>query len=243
MKNEEIYNKMQNVAAMNIDFPITDNDIKLISDEIDAISNEHWYWCTFRKSYLICLYGNSEVNNKQDMHWLPFTKNCINLKNFCETHIFTKTTIKPRVIVIRTFPNMKMKHHTDTSLDKINLFEPKIRLVLKGRKNNTLYYINQNGKHIHISDKWRSYIMNGSLLHGMDNQGEEKYTLCWGEPWRGDKLENINFVNFLEQQIEKNYNTAITVSSLGQVDHSIGIKNEKNERIYSWNEWHAHTKN
>lgn len=242
MKNkQELHKRLIDIAAMELDFPINDSDIYDIAKEIDEISDEHWYYCTFRQAYLICLYGNKNPDNKTDMSWLPFTEHCTKLRSLCEDFIFEMTDVKPRVIIIRTMPGMEMSHHTDVSEDKLHLFEPKLRLVLKGREKNTLYYINENDEHIHIPESWRAYIMSGAALHGMSNQGEEKYTLCWGEPWEGDNLENQKFVEYIEQQLSKHEYNSIKISELGRVNHRLGIKDKNNDRIISWNEYHSKT--
>jgi len=242
MKNkQELHDTLIDIAAMRLDFPVSDQDLSDIADEIDDIPNEHWYYCTFRKSYLICLYGNIDVDNKKDMDWLPFAKNCKKLKKLCEEFIFPMTTVIPRVIIIRTMPGMEMSHHTDVSIDKLHKFEPKLRLVLKGREKNTLYYINENQEHVHIPESWRAYIMSGAAMHGMDNRGEEKYTLCWGEPWEGDDLDNAKFVEYMSDQLEKHSHEAIKISDLGNVNHASGIKDKNKEKIMSWNEYHDST--
>lgn len=241
MKNkQQLHDILIDIAAMELDFPVTDNDLKEIAEEIDKISDEHWYYCTFREAYLICLYGNVNPDDKENMNWLPFTKHCRKLKKLCEDFVFPMTNIKPRVIIIRTTPGMNMSLHTDVSKDKLHLFEPKLRLVLKGREKNTLYYVNENGEHVHIPESWRAYIMSGAGIHGMTNRGEEKYTLCWGEPWRGDNLENKKFVDYMNEQLGKHYSDAIKLSDLGNVDHGAGVKTKK-DRIISWNEYHNKT--
>lgn len=243
MKNDTLRETLLDIAAMEIDFPVTDEILSEMAAEVDAIPDEHWYWCTFRESYLICLYGNADVNNKKDMYWLPYAENCTKIKKLCEEFIFPMTTVRPRIIIIRTMPGMVMRHHTDCNADQIKNLEPKLRLVLKGRKKNTLYYINENNDHVHISEEWRGYIMSGAALHGMANTGGDKYTLCWGDPWTGDNLENEKFIEYITDQISKHKENAITISSLGNVDHVSGVKNTKVEKIYSWNEWHNRQKN
>ena len=230
-------NKIIDTAAMELDFPLNDDDILDIANEIDKIPDEHWYWCTFRESYLICLYGNEDVNDKKNMKWLHYAEHCYNLKLFCEEFIFPMTNTRPRVIIIRTMPGMKMRLHTDCYMEEINKLEPKLRLILKGREKNTLYYVNEKGEQVHIPEEWRAYIMSGAALHGMDNNGEEKYTLCFGDPWTGDELQNSNFVSYMTEQYSKHFKDAITLSSLGSVDHASGIKDPKIEKIYSWNDW------
>lgn len=231
-------NKILDTAAMELDFPVTDHDLAHMSMEIDAIPNEYWYWCTFRESYLICLYGNDDVNNKENMNWLPHAKSCKKLISLCENFIFPMTNIKPRIIIIRTMPGMKMRLHTDCYKNQLAQLEPKLRLILKGREHNTLFYVNENGNKIHIPDEWRGYIMSGAALHGMDNIAEEKYTLCFGDPWTGDELQNKKFVSYMIEQYKKHYTNAITISSLGDVNHASGIKDPRVEKIYPWNKWH-----
>lgn len=239
MKNkQQLHDALIDIAAMQLDFPLTDKDIQDIADEIDRIEDKHWYYCTFRKAYLICLYGNANPDNKENMDWLPFTAHCSKLRRLCENFIFPMTNVNPRVIIIRTCPGMEMSHHTDVSVDRLNVFEPKLRLVLKGREKNTLYYINENNNHIHIPESWKAYIMSGAGMHGMANRGKEKYTLCWGEPWTGDNLENTKFVDYINDQLEKHYFDAIKLSELGNVDHGAGVKT-KQHRIIKWNEYHS----
>ena len=243
MKNNEqltLKNKIINTAAMELDFPINDSDIDQMASELDSIPNEAWYWCTFRNSYLICLYGNTDINNKDNLDWLTASESCHRLRRLCEDFIFPMTNKRPRIIVIRTLPGMEMKEHTDCDKDQLANLEPKLRLVVKGRKNNTLYFVNEKNEQVHISEEWKSYIMSGAALHGMKNIGTEKYTICWGDPWIGDNLENVKFVEYMEQQYEKHGNDAITFDSLGKVNHSIGVKNTEVEKIYSWEEWNAY---
>lgn len=241
MRNKkQLHDTLIDVAAMKLDFPVTDDDLEKISEEIDKIPDEYWYYCTFREAYLICLYGNANPDDKENMDWLPFTKHCHKLKQLCEEFVFPMTDKSPRVIIIRTTPGMKMSHHTDVGIERLHVFEPKLRLILKGRKKNTLYYINENNEHIHIPESWRAYIMSGAGMHGMANQGEEKYTLCWGEPWTGDNLENEKFIEYMNEQLDKHYSDAIKLSELGNVDHGAGVKTKK-DRIISWNEYHSKT--
>lgn len=242
MKNENLRSKIINTAAMELDFPVCDADINQMAVELDLIPDEEWYWCTFRNSYLICLYGNEDINNKEEMYWLPAAQYCQTLKNLTEEFIFPMTTKRPRVIVIRTFPGMEMKEHTDCNEDQLAKLEPKLRLVVKGRENNTLYFKNENNDQVHISENWRSYIMSGAALHGMKNVGTEKYTICWGDPWTGDDLTNEKFVRYMEEQFKNHEHESITFSSLGNVEHAAGVKNPKIEKIYSWKEWNEHKK-
>jgi hypothetical protein len=239
---EELKKLIIDTAAMQIDLPITDDDIETIAKEIESIPDQHWYWCTFRESYLICLYGNDDVNDKKNMKWLLAANNCTKLKDLCENFIFKMTTVKPRIIVIKTFAGMQMREHTDCYKDQLDKLEPKMRLVVKGRKKNTLYFVNEDGDRVNISDEWRSYIMSGASLHGMQNVEGEKLTICWGDPWVGDDLQNEFFVNFIREQYQKYLSNAILRSELGNVDNEKGIKDPKKERIYSWEEWNGRKK-
>lgn len=242
MRNrQQLHDTLIDIAAMQLDFPLTDTDIQDIANEIDEIDDQHWYYCTFRKAYLICLYGNVNPDDKENMDWLPFTAHCTKLRRLCEDFIFPMTSVVPRVIIIRTKPGMEMSHHTDVSIDRLNVFEPKLRLVLKGRERNTLYYINENNEHVHIPESWRAYIMSGAAMHGMANQGQEKYTLCWGEPWTGDDLKNEKFTRYMNDQLDKHYMQSITISGLGKVDHGLGVKDKERDKIISWNEYHNKT--
>lgn len=242
MKNDELRSLMLDTAAMKLDFPVDEQDLADMAAELDAIPDEHWYWCTFRESYLICLYGNPDVNNKKNMDWLPYAKDCHKIRALCESFVFPMTTVRPRVIVIRTLPGMKMRQHTDCYPDEIDKLEPKLRLVLKGGDVSPLYYVNERAEKIHIPTDWPAYIMSGAALHGMDNQGVEKYTLCWGDPWVGDELENPEFVAYMTRQYELHQDRIIRISDLGNVDHASGIKDPKKEKIISWEEWNARPK-
>jgi hypothetical protein len=224
------------IAAMRLDFPITQSDIDAMRAELEAVEKRHWYYCTFRKSFLLCLFGNDDVNDKTDMKWLSCADECPTIRRFCESAIFPMTNIKPRIIVIRTFPGMEMALHTDCYPHEMKKLEPKLRLVLKGSKS-TLYFMNEVGEEVHIPKTWVSYIMSGATLHGMKNVDEEKFTLCFGDPWIGDDLQNPQFVAFMEDQINSHYHEAITISGLGDVDHLSGVKDPKVERIYSWDDW------
>ena len=235
----DVFSTIVDTAAMRFDFPVTDYDLEIMAAEIANIKDEHWYWCTFRECYLICLYGNADVNNKTNMDWLPYARPCTTLISLCESFIFPMTTLRPRIIIIRTLPGMKMRMHTDCYKNQIATLEPKLRLVLKGREKNTLFYVNHLGNEIHIPADWRGYIMSGAALHGMNNINEEKYTLCFGDPWVGDNLQNTKFLDYFNLQHELYNSTKITISSLGNVDHASGVKDPTKEKIYAWNEWNS----
>jgi hypothetical protein len=237
----DLKNKILDTAAMQLDFGISQSDMDLISDELDAVDDSEWYWCTFRKAYLICLYGNQDVNKKDDMSWLEPANHCPTLRHFTESVIFPMTTIRPRVIIIRTWPGMEMTEHTDCYKDQLEILEPKLRMVVKGRAN-LLYFINEDGNEVPISETWTSYIMSGSTIHGMKNTAGEKFTICWGDPWLGDELDNDKFVDFMTEQYTKFEKDAILKSKLGNVDHARGIKDPTVEKIYSWDDWNASKK-
>lgn len=234
--------EIMDLAAMQLDFPVNNDDLLVMANEIESIPDEHWYWCTFRESYLICLYGNEDVNDKKNMEWLPWARNCTRIRELCDTFIFPMTDVRPRIIIIRTMPGMKMRLHTDCYADQMEKLEPKLRLVLKG-KDNTLFYVNETGEHIHIPSSWNGYVMSGAALHGMDNETEEKYTLCWGDPWTGDELKNDKFFDYITSQYIKYNSAAIRISSLGNVDHASGIKDTKKEKIFSWKDWNERKDN
>jgi hypothetical protein len=227
---------LTDVAAMKVDYGLTDSEINQIARELENIPNEHWYYCTFRNSWLTCLYGNADVDNKSEMSWLPSSEGATTLKRLTEEVIFPMTDKKPRLIIIRTWPGTHMNLHTDCSPDEIDLFQPKLRLVVKGQQN-TLYFVNENGEKVHIPDEWHSYVMTGTALHGMDNEVEEKFTVCWGDPWEGDDLRNEKFASWIINNYEKYKDTAILKSSLGNVNHVSAVKDKQKHRLYSWEEY------
>lgn len=239
MTKEALREAILDIAAMRLSFPITDADIQQMRMELESVADEHWYYCTFRKAFLICLYGNEDVNDKSNMKWLGYADACPTIKKFCEEAIFPMTTKRPRIIVIRTFPGMEMALHTDCYPEEMKKLEPKLRLILKGQKS-TLYFVNERGDEVHVPPDWNAYIMSGATIHGMKNVDEEKFTLCFGDPWVGDDLTNDLFARFMLDQLALHGDEAITISSLGNVDHLSGVKNPEVERIYSWNEWMEH---
>jgi hypothetical protein len=232
-----------NIAAMRLDFPVSDDEIALMAAEVATIPDSFWYWCTFRESFLLCLYGNDDVNNKTNMQWLSYASCCPTLVKMCEHFIFPMTTVRPRIIIIRTLPGQKMRPHTDCYPDQMHKLEPKLRLVLQGRQNSALYYFTPDGSRQYIPDDWRAYIMSGAALHGMDNKGDEKYTLCFGDPWLGDNLTNTMFTDYIQEQYALHSKSAITMQELNGVDHLSGVKDPTKEEIYGWDEWHRRTSN
>ena len=231
------YEEAQNIAWLPFDMPVINHDLICMANELKKIDNEYWYWCTFRNSYLCVLYGNQDVNNKTEMEWMPWAKRCSKIIGLTESFIFPQTNVKPRIIVIRTMPGMKMRVHTDCSPDEIHLFQPKLRLVVQG-EDSCLYYVNEKDERVYIDPKHKSYLMSGSVKHGMDNVSkDEKYTICWGDPWNGDNLENELFHKNLNHMYQKYKNEGIFVNQLGDVDHILTVKDTSKEKIYSWNEW------
>lgn len=229
----------KNLAWLPFDMPVTSEEILIMADELKAISNECWYWCTFRNCYLCCIYGNEDVHNKEEMYWLPYAKDCTKIIELTENFIFPQTNIIPRIIVLRTMPGMKMRLHTDCYEKELDILEIKLRLIVQG-SDSLLYYQNDNDERVYIAPNHSTYIMSGAVLHGLDNVGDdEKLTICWGDPWRGDELENTKFHSYLNDMYEKYSDVAIFKDELGSSrHHAIGIKNPDVERIYNWDESH-----
>lgn len=229
---------LKDIAWIPFDFPVDEEDLNKINQELDSIGNEHWYWCTFRNAFLIVLYGNSNIDDKSQMDWMPYAQNAETIKRISEEFVFKMTTVRPRIIVIRTMPGMKMKVHTDCSEDELDLFQPKLRLISRGH-DSALYFINDKDERVYIPQS-NMYMMSGTVMHGMDNVSSvEKYTLCWGDPWDGDNLLNSNFNNFLSSMITKYHDQIIWKSSFGKVDHKRKIKDRKKEKIIPWNEYNG----
>lgn len=227
---------LKDIAWMPFDFPVSENELELINKELDDIDDKYWYWCTFRNAYLIVLYGNTDIDNKEIMDWLPHAENAHTIKKISEEFVFKMTTVKPRIIVIRTMPGMKMNIHTDCSINELNLFQPKLRLISRGY-DSALFFINDKNERVYIP-KSNMYMMSGTVKHGMDNVSNlEKYTLCWGDPWVGDDLNNLEFTEYLNKMFIKHYDKIIWKSKLGSVNHAANIKDKFKEKLIPWNEF------
>lgn len=235
---DPMYYNFHDIAWCPFDITISDVDRAIMAAEIEGIPEEHWYWCTYRNCWLLLLYGNdTNVNNKREMAWLPYTSECHTLRHIVDDRFDGMFTTKPRIIIIRTEPGRYMPVHIDCTLEECAQFNPKLRVVLKG-KLNTLQYLNHDGQEITIPDQFPVYYMAGNAPHSMHNSGDiEKYTLCFGDPWLGDDLENTEFVVTLTRSLIKYESFVIRKSQLGSIDQTPYIKNTSKEEIYGRDEY------
>lgn len=239
----ELYNDVNDIMWAPMQFDgITKSMVEQMAKEVKDVPEEYWYWCTYRNCWLLMLYGNgTNIDNKQIMEWMPFTENMDTLKGVYNEFFSPLFTTKPRIIIIRTEPGRYMPPHVDCAAQEFETLNPKIRLVLSGKIDTLTFYGQHERK---IPDTYPAYYMSGNSAHSMHNDGDQtKYTLCFGDPWLGDDLENQNFVDHMKKMMTEHADEVIRKSDLGPIDLTQFEKDRGKEEIYGREEFERRLQN
>lgn len=171
-----------------------------VAKEILALPDNDWYWIKFHGAWMCSLY-----NARPDVGWFEQHSFNPNLpedsvsKIALRDHIFPYIGGSGNVTVIKTHPGDNLNDHVDSSPEEVGSMQHKFRWVVKGKKQSTLYFFNENNEKIFYEPVSDAYIINGSHPHGMTNTGNDiKLTVCVGSPWKPNQTyyDNISKLNY-----------------------------------------------
>ena len=158
-----------------------------ILDEIQSASG--WYFDSYRQVYMLPVFTSKGVTNRKEiasstknLKWTEEAEGFKFLKKFIITYIFPIIG-RGRLMILKTDKFSSNKIHIDCSEEQYYKEMFKYRFVFSGKVSG-LYFLDKNRNKVHITDKFREYIIDGAYPHGMLNDIDEvKYTLCMGDPW------------------------------------------------------------
>ena len=194
--------ELKNILFSTLNWP-NPNKIEWLK-EIEKINESYWFKDIYRNCDLLPLLTNLGLYKPGEtwnigsikMDWTPFTP--ANIKVFLNKHILSMLSPKPRIFLIRTFPNQVMKEHIDCNKKSFGSLQLKIRLNITGLTSN-LYFLTKNGN-LKAPNHKGFFIMDGSWPHGLKNHSKSiRYTLALGSPWTGENLHQ----KFLQKIIYK----------------------------------------
>jgi hypothetical protein len=182
-----------NFTFCAIDIGITQEEKKIILNEILNVPDKYYQGNEFRGCRILPVYNGGGVRgqreevgdtSKGDFKYTDvegFLKNSIKI---FEKKIFSWMNPVGRLNVLRTKANLGLNVHMDTKADEIGTRQHKYRLVLNGNIDK-LYFLDKDSNKIYVPDCYDSYVLDGSHVHSLDPSDQEKITLCVGSPWDG----------------------------------------------------------
>ena len=185
-------------AAINVGVTLTEKESMLA--EISNLDDEMHHWNEFRGCKMIGIFnGGGRLGGRVDgidtkageFKYTPAGDKCPTIKKVCEEKIFPFMNSPGRVTVLRTSPNTGLHVHLDSTEKEIGTLQHKYRLVLNGNIEK-LYFLDKNLNKVYVPPYYDSYVMDGSHVHSIDPDKEEKITLCIGAPWHGEPTELYN---------------------------------------------------
>lgn len=180
-----------------IDIGVTQEEKQAMLDEVLALSNDVHHWNEFRGCRMIAIWngggrigGRVEGHNtaKGDFSYTIAGEQCPTIQRVCEEKIFPFMSPPGRVTILRTAPGTGLNVHLDSTVEEIGTPQQKYRLVLNGNIGK-LYFIDKNYNKVYVPPYYDSYSMDGSHAHSIDEDEQEKITLCVGAPWHGEDNE------------------------------------------------------
>ena len=176
-----------------IDIGITEEDKKILLEELLSIPDEYYYDERFRGCRILPIFhgGGRRGRSKDDqtvVNYSDIDKYIPRSKRIFEEKMLYWMGPIGRLNLLRTAPNFGLNVHMDSTFDEIGTRQHKYRLVLNG-KIDKLYFLDAGGNKIYVPDCYDSYVLDGSHPHSLDPSTEEKITLCIGKPWDGEPTE------------------------------------------------------
>lgn len=185
-----------------------------VADEILSLPEDDWYWIKFHGAWMCSLY-----NARSDVGWFEQFSFNPNLAEDSASVTALRDYIFPyiggvgNVTVIKTKPGEMLNDHVDSAPDEVGGMQHKFRWVVKGKKESTLYFFDENSNKHYYEPQTDAYVINGSHPHGMTNTGNDiKLTVCIGSPWQPNKdyysnIKNLEYTSIpFPKEIKKEWN-------------------------------------
>lgn len=197
VKNREIKELALASTGINLD----KKERESVLTEILSLKKENWYRCQFRNCDLLLIYGGDNVLEKNKINWTDTADQCPNLKLLINKILDPFFKTKPRIIILKTNTEEELNWHVDCNKEEIYGFQPKLRCLISGKKDD-LYYLSEDGNKIRTNITSDIYYMSGAFVHALKNTSrEERYVLCFGSPWKEEhvKPQFIELLNNLSE--------------------------------------------
>ena len=201
---------LKNILFAGLNWPCPDKLEWLKT--IETIDNSYWFKDNYRNCDLLPLltqlghYKCGQTGNKgktEQMQWTPFVP--LNIKNFLNKFVLTWLSPKPRIYLIRVFPDQSMNEHIDCNREAFGSLQLKIRLNIIG-STSELYFMKKTEK-LYIPNYEGFFIIDGSWPHGLKNKSKNiRYTLALGSPWSGQNFYHNNLQQIIYKTIDLPYN-------------------------------------
>lgn len=190
MSLTELVSRLNETVFCDTNLEVSPNELEEMKQELLNYPKKHWYWCTYRKCYLLLLYGNREITNKSELGWMEHVDQCApKIKSFLLKKIGPYFKQLPRIIVLRTLQGGEIPFHIDCNEEQIGTFNPKLRICVSGRKAR-LEFKSGDDKVMEARPESAVYYMSGAFTHRLINESdEERLTLCLGAPWTHESTE------------------------------------------------------
>ena len=194
-------------AAMDIG--VTPEEKQQMLQEVLALDEAVHHYNEFRGCRMIPIYnGGGRLGGRVagisttrgEFEYTPAGQQCPTIQRVCEEKIFPFMSPPGRVTVLRTAPGTGLKVHLDSNENEIGTLQHKFRLVLNGNIGK-LFFLDKNCNKVYVPPYYDTYSMDGSHVHSIDADDEEKITLCIGAPWHGEP--NSLYEKYIENALFK----------------------------------------
>lgn len=178
-----------NLLFATVDLPLIDK-AKAIAEIEPLLGTDAVFWDAYREIHMIPLVtktgqlGAQSISNRHqgEFVWADHTPPTI--KDYFENVVFPWTGQRSRLMILITQPGAKNAIHIDSKVHEVGTKKHKFRIVLRGRTD-SLFFKTNNGN-VHVPEVDGAFLMDGSWVHGMDNESDTvKLTLALGSPWEG----------------------------------------------------------
>lgn len=199
--------------------PISFDEHQKSLEHYKSLSDDKWYWDTYRTVLMLPLYTPNSATHEQGyrnrkdskLAWTEYADSYT--VEFFEEQVFPWLDKQGRIMLLKTPPGDTLSTHIDCTKELFGTRQHKLRVVLQGEVTSLTFVT--NSKEVRPeSDHRNLFVIDGSWPHYMTNTFNDwKYTICLGAPWDGgptdeyDKLlENATqVIKLSKDQLPENY--------------------------------------
>ena len=189
---------IRDLAFASLNLPLAADALRSALREVESTARTAWYHCAFRGCDLLLVYGGGRVLDKDGLDWTDAARAMPALQGLIGALVGPYFTRFPRIIILRTRPEEELHWHVDCALDELDGFQPKLRVLLRGRRDE-LFYLARDGGKIRVEPDSDVYYMSGAFVHSARNRDrQDRYVLCFGSPW-GEEDMRPEFLQSLSE--------------------------------------------
>ena len=160
------------LASLGMDIPASEKSECV--RELRSLPESAWYRCEFRHCDLMVVYGGDRVLEKHKISWTSQAEKCPALQALIEKVVSPYFYVKPRIIILKTKKKEQLHWHVDCNRDELDGFQPKLRCLLAGQRDD-LFYLAKNGvDKIYAPIRSDVYYMSGAYVHSLKNESMDE---------------------------------------------------------------------